>query len=45
MVPLAEEAGDTAARERLLEHLSQSQGTKMVLLRLNYAVEMRYGVC
>ena len=32
------------ARERLFEHFSIAQGTKTVLLRLNYATEMRYGL-
>jgi uncharacterized protein YbjT (DUF2867 family) len=31
-------------RERILEHLSRTQGTPMAMIRLNYAVEMRYGV-
>jgi hypothetical protein len=41
-------AGDYAmsclGRERIFEHFSQTFQTPMVLLRLNYAVEMRYGV-
>jgi nucleoside-diphosphate-sugar epimerase len=32
------------ARERVFEHFSRRNGTPMVLLRLNYAVEPRYGV-
>lgn len=31
-------------RERMFEHFSSSLGTRAVILRLNYAVEMRYGV-
>jgi nucleoside-diphosphate-sugar epimerase len=31
-------------RERTFEHYSRTNGTPVVLLRLNYAVEMRYGV-
>jgi nucleoside-diphosphate-sugar epimerase len=41
-------AGDYAmsclGRERILEHFSRTYQIPMVLLRLNYAVEMRYGV-
>jgi len=31
-------------RERMFEHLSLANGTPIVLLRLNYATELRYGV-
>ena len=31
-------------RERIFEHFSRVNGTKMTILRLNYASEMRYGV-
>ncbi|MDB5173498.1 MAG: hypothetical protein JWN51_2271, partial [Phycisphaerales bacterium] len=31
-------------RERVFEHFSRSLGIPMALIRLNYAVEMRYGV-
>ena len=31
-------------RERMFEHFSRTAGTPVALLRLNYAVEMRYGV-
>jgi len=41
-------AGDYAmsclGRERIYEHFSRTWQTPMVLLRLNYATEMRYGV-
>jgi nucleoside-diphosphate-sugar epimerase len=41
-------AGDYAmsciGRERMFEHFSRRQGTPGRLVRLNYAVEMRYGV-
>jgi nucleoside-diphosphate-sugar epimerase len=41
-------AGDYAmsclGRERILEHFSRTYQIPMVLLRLNYTVEMRYGV-
>ncbi|MBM3739355.1 MAG: NAD(P)-dependent oxidoreductase [Acidobacteria bacterium] len=44
LVPVGEYAMSAVARERLLSHLSRTQGTPMTILRLNYAVEMRYGV-
>lgn len=41
-------AGDYAmsclGRERMFEHFSRTFGTPMAIIRLNYAVEMRYGV-
>ena len=42
--PIGEYAHTALARERLFEYHSQRQGTPMVLVRLNYAVELRYGV-
>jgi nucleoside-diphosphate-sugar epimerase len=42
--PVGEYAVSALARERVFEHFSRRQGTPMVLLRLNYAVEPRYGV-
>ncbi len=42
--PVGEYAMSCLARERLFEHFSVAQGTKTVLLRLNYATEMRYGL-
>lgn len=42
--PVGDYAMSTLARERVLEHLSRRNTTPMVLLRLNYAVEPRYGV-
>ena len=44
LVPAGEYSNSCVARERILEFCSSGCGTKMVLLRLNYAVEMRYGV-
>jgi nucleoside-diphosphate-sugar epimerase len=41
---LGEYGGAALARERMFEYYSQRQGTLVVLLRLNYAVELRYGV-
>ena len=42
--PTGDYAHSALARERVLEHFSRRHGTRMALLRLNYAVEPRYGV-
>src|SRR5690606_35598106 len=42
--PLGEYAQSCLGRERMFQHFSQRHGTPVVLLRLNYAVELRYGV-
>ena len=42
--PVGEYAMSCLARERIFEYFSVSAGTAMVILRLNYAVEMRYGI-
>jgi len=42
--PVGEYAMSCLGRERILEHFSRALGIPMVLIRLNYAVEMRYGV-
>jgi len=42
--PVGEYAQSALARERVLEFLAERQGTPMALLRLNYAIEPRYGV-
>ena len=42
--PIGEYANSCVARERVFGHCSQEAGTRTLLLRLNYAVEMRYGV-
>lgn len=42
--PVGEYAQSALARERVLGYLSHRNGTPMVVLRLNYAVEPRYGV-
>ena len=42
--PVGEYAMSCLGRERMFEHFSVTHGTRVVLLRLNYAVEMRYGV-
>jgi dTDP-4-dehydrorhamnose reductase len=42
--PVGEYAMSCLGRERILEHFSRAMGIPMALIRLNYAVEMRYGV-
>ena len=42
--PIGEYAESVLGRERLFEYGSAQWGTKSVLFRLNYAVELRYGV-
>jgi nucleoside-diphosphate-sugar epimerase len=42
--PLGDYAMSAVGRERIFEHFSRTLGMPMALLRLNYAVELRYGV-
>lgn len=42
--PVGEYAMSCLGRERMIEHFSRTRGTPAVLLRLNYATELRYGV-
>ena len=42
--PAGEYAMSCLGRERIFEHFSRVNRTKMTILRLNYACEMRYGV-
>jgi hypothetical protein len=42
--PVGDYAMSCVGRERLFEHFSQAYQTPMLLLRLNYATEVRYGV-
>jgi hypothetical protein len=42
--PMGEYAQSALGRERMFENGSMRWGTRVVLLRLNYAVELRYGV-
>jgi nucleoside-diphosphate-sugar epimerase len=42
--PVGEYAMSCLGRERMVEYFSITQNTPAVILRLNYAVEMRYGV-
>jgi nucleoside-diphosphate-sugar epimerase len=42
--PVGEYAQSVLGRERVFEYYAECYGTPSLLLRLNYAVEMRYGV-
>lgn len=42
--PIGEYAMSCLGRERMFEYFSARSGTRVAILRLNYAVEMRYGV-
>lgn len=44
LTPIGEYANSCVGRERVLEHLSRTHGTPMAIIRLNYAVDLRYGV-
>ncbi len=44
LTPLGEYANAAVARERLFEFHSRQRETPMVLMRLNYACDLRYGV-
>lgn len=42
--PIGEYAQAALGRERVFQHYSVANGTEVVLVRLNYAVDLRYGV-
>ncbi len=42
--PLGEYANSCLGRERIFEYFSRNQGLRCAIMRLNYAVELRYGV-
>jgi nucleoside-diphosphate-sugar epimerase len=42
--PQGEYAQSVLGRERIFEHASHRWGTKVAMLRLNYAIDLRYGV-
>jgi dTDP-4-dehydrorhamnose reductase len=44
LTPIGEYANSCVGRERVLEHVSRTRGTLMAIVRLNYAVDLRYGV-
>ncbi|GII92433.1 NAD-dependent epimerase/dehydratase family protein [Sinosporangium siamense] len=42
--PVGDYAMSCLGRERVLSHFAEKYGTRLALIRLNYAVELRYGV-
>jgi nucleoside-diphosphate-sugar epimerase len=44
LAPVGEYAASCVGRERMYEYFSRSAGTRVSMLRLNYACELRYGV-
>ncbi|HWV34041.1 MAG TPA: NAD(P)-dependent oxidoreductase [Thermomicrobiales bacterium] len=42
--PVGEYAQSCLARERMFEHASVTRGTPVAMFRLNYAIDLRYGV-
>jgi nucleoside-diphosphate-sugar epimerase len=44
LAPVGEYAMSCLGRERMFEHFSRTLGTRVALVRLNYACDLRYGV-
>jgi nucleoside-diphosphate-sugar epimerase len=44
LMPVGEYAASCVGRERLYDYFSRTSGTRVSILRLNYACELRYGV-
>jgi nucleoside-diphosphate-sugar epimerase len=44
VAPVGEYAMSCLGRERVLQHAAATRGTAMALVRLNYAIDLRYGV-
>jgi nucleoside-diphosphate-sugar epimerase len=44
LAPVGEYAASCVGRERLFEYAANTYGTAVTILRLNYAVDLRYGV-
>ena len=44
LTPLGEYANAAVARERIFEYFARKQGTRVTLVRLSYALDLRYGV-
>ncbi len=44
LAPVGEYGVTALGRERIFEHFSRTNGTPMTILRLNYAIDLRYGV-
>ncbi|MEZ4457007.1 MAG: NAD-dependent epimerase/dehydratase family protein [Gemmatimonadales bacterium] len=43
--PVGEYAQSALARERIFQHAAGHYGTRVAILRINYAIEPRYGCC
>ena len=44
LTPTGEYANSCVGRERVLEHVSRTAGARVAIVRLNYAIDLRYGV-
>ena len=44
VVPMGEYPMSVLARERVFEHAANTYGTKVLIFRLSYAIDLRYGV-
>jgi nucleoside-diphosphate-sugar epimerase len=44
VAPVGEYAASCLGRERVMEHFSRLNGTPVALVRLNYAIDLRYGI-
>ena len=44
VAPIGEYAQSCLGRERVFEHASNQFGTSLAILRLNYAIDLRYGI-
>jgi nucleoside-diphosphate-sugar epimerase len=42
--PIGEYAASCLGRERVFEHFAATHGTRVTIMRLNYAIDLRYGV-
>ena len=42
--PIGEYAASCLGRERVFEHFATTRGTRVAIVRLNYAIDLRYGV-
>lgn len=42
--PIGEYAASCLGRERVFEHYAETRGTRVAIMRLNYAIDLRYGV-